>query len=231
MMRDSKYTGVREDRDRAVYVPFRPGPWVSTITAHLRTAGDPIALAPAVRTVVREIDSQTSVANIRSVEDEIGRSLLRERLVATVTTLFGGLALTLAVIGPYGVLSYGVAQRTRELGIRVAVGATAGRIRWLVLREAAWVLGLGVVVGLGLTWSLGHFVNSLLFGIRAADPVSTSAVIFVLAMAGAFGAWIPRSASRAGGPDSRAEIRVMFATEGARRPDLTVPVLYLILRF
>jgi putative ABC transport system permease protein len=191
VVRDSKYTGVREDRVRAVYVPFRPGPWASSVTVHLRTAGDPIALTSAVRTVVREIDPHTSVSNIRTVEDEVARSLLRERLVATITTLFGGLALTLAVVGLYGVLSYGVAQRTRELGIRVAIGATTGRIRWLVLREAAWVLGMGVVVGLCLTWSLGRVVNSLLFGITATDPASTAAAIFVLAIAGALGAWIP----------------------------------------
>jgi putative ABC transport system permease protein len=191
VVRDSRYTGVREDRVRAVYVPFRPGPWASTVTIHLRTAGDPLALASAVRTVVRQIDPHTSVSNIRTVDDEIGRSLLRERLVATITTLFGGLALILAVVGLYGVLSYGVAQRTRELGIRVAIGATTGSIQWLVLREAAWVLGIGVMVGLGLTWSLGRVVHSLLFGITATDPASTAAAIFVLATAVALGAWLP----------------------------------------
>jgi predicted permease len=197
VVRDSKYTGVREDRVRAVYVPFRPGPWASTITVHLRTTGDPSGLAPALRTIISEIDPHTPVSNIRTVEDEIGRSLLRERLVATITTLFGGLALTLAVIGLYGVLSYGVAQRTRELGIRMAVGATAGMIRWLVLREATWMLVVGVVIGVGLTWSLGRVVNSLLFGITATDPASTAAAIIVLVTAGALGAWIPaRRASK-----------------------------------
>jgi predicted permease len=191
VVRASKYTGVREDRVRAVYVPFRPGPWASTVTIHLRTTGDPIALASALGTTVREIDLHTPVSNIRTVEDEIGRSLLRERLVATITTLFGGLALTLAIIGLYGVLSYGVVQRTRELGIRMAIGATTGSIRWLVLREAAWILGVGVVVGLGLAWPLGRFANSLLFGISARDPASTATAIGVLLAAGALGAWIP----------------------------------------
>jgi predicted permease len=197
VVRDSKYTGLRNDRVRAVYVPFRPGPWASTVTVHLRTAGDPISLASALRTVVREVDPHTSVSNIRTVEDEIGRSLLRERLVATITMLFGGLALTLAVVGLYGVLSYGVAQRTRELGIRMAVGATAGTIRWLVVREATWMLVVGVVIGIGLTWSLARVVNSLLFGITATDPTSTGVAIIVLVTAGALGAWIPaRRASK-----------------------------------
>jgi predicted permease len=197
VVRDTKYTGVREDRVRAVYVPFRPGPWASTVTVHLRTTGDPIALASTLRTIIRQIDPHTPVSNIRTVEDEIGRSLLRERLVATITTLFGGLALTLAVVGLYGVLSYGVAQRTRELGIRMAIGATIGSIRWLVLREAAWVLGVGIVVGLGLVWSLGRVMDSLLFGISATDPASTATAIVVLLFAGTLGAWIPsRRASR-----------------------------------
>jgi predicted permease len=197
VVRDSKYTGVREDHARAVYVPFRSGPWASTVTVHLRTTGDPIALASALRTIIREIDPHTPVSNIRTVEDEIGRSLLRDRLVATITTLFGGLALALSVIGLYGVLSYGVAQRTRELGIRMAIGATTGSVRWLVLREAAWVLGLGVVIGLGLLWPLGRVLNSLLFGISATDPASTATAIAVLLVAGTLGAWIPsRRASR-----------------------------------
>jgi predicted permease len=191
VVRDSKYTGVRENRVGAVYVPFRPGPWASTVTIHLRTARDPLAAASSVRTIVTRNHSHTPVSNIRTVEEEIGRSLLSDRLVATITTLFGGLALTLAVVGLYGVLSYGVAQRTRELGIRIAIGATTARIRWLVLREAAWVLGAGVLVGVGLAWPLGRVVRSLLFGISATDPASTAIAIIVLLAAGGLGAWIP----------------------------------------
>jgi predicted permease len=188
---DSKYTGIRDDRVGAVYVPFRPGPWASTVSIHLRTAGSPMGLTSALRRIVTQTDSQTPVSDIRTVEDEIGRSMLSDRLVATITTLFGALALTLAVVGLYGVLSYGVAQRTRELGIRIAIGATARRIRWLVLREAAWVLGVGVLVGVGLAWPLGRAVRSLLFGISATDPASTAIAIIVLLGTGTLGAWIP----------------------------------------
>ena len=191
VVRDSKYTGIRDDRVGAVYVPFRPGPWASSLTIHLRTAGSPLAVASAVRTIVARNHSHTPVSNIRTIEAEIGRSLLSDRLVATIATLFGGLALTLAVVGLYSVLSYGVAQRTRELGIRMAIGATTGSIRWLILREAAWVLGVGVLVGVGLIWPLGRVVRSLLFGISATDPASAAIAIFVLLGAGTLGAWIP----------------------------------------
>jgi ABC-type antimicrobial peptide transport system permease subunit len=195
--RDGKYTGLREEPIRMVYVPFQPGPWGSSITVHLRTTGDPRALASALTQKVSEIIPQAPVSNIRTVEDEIGRSLLRERLVATITTLFGGLALTLAAIGLYGVLSYGVTQRTREIGIRIAIGATTERILWLVLREAGWVLGLGMAAGLVTAALVGRIVSSLLFGVEAADPGSTAIAVAVLVAAGTVAAWIPaRRASK-----------------------------------
>ena len=135
--------------------------------------------------------------NIRTAADEIGRSLLRERLVATMTALFGTLALALASIGLYGVLSYAVTRRTRELGIRVAIGATAQSILWRVLREAGWILSIGIAVGLGAAWALGRIVGSLLFEITPTDAVSTTVAVLVLVVAGAIAAWIPaRRASR-----------------------------------
>lgn len=195
--RDVKYTGLREEPIRMVYVPQRPGPWGSSITVHLQTVGDPRALASALRQKVSELMPQAPVSNIRTVEEEVGRSLLRERLVATITALFGALALMLAAVGLYGMLSYGVTQRTRELGIRIAIGATTDRILWLVLREAGWVLGLGMAVGLGTAGLLGHVVTSLLFGIQPTDGASTAIAIAVLAAAGALAAWIPaRRASK-----------------------------------
>ena len=197
VVKDGKYTGLREEPVRMVYVPFRPGPWSSSVTVHLRTAGEPIGAAAALRQKVKELEPQAPVSNIRTVEEEIGRSLLRERLVATITALFAGLALALAAIGLYGVLSYGVAQRTRELGIRIAIGATRERILWLVLREAGWVLGLGIAAGLGSAWTLGRVVRSLLFGIEPTDPASMAIAVAVLASAATLAAWIPaRRASK-----------------------------------
>ena len=191
IVKDVKYTGLREGPIRMVYVPHRSGPWDSSITVHLRTTGDPLSLASALRQKVSELMPQAPVSNIRTVEDEVGRSLLRERLVATITTLFGALALVLAAIGLYGVLSYGVTQRTRELGIRIAIGATTDRILWLVLREAAWVLGLGLTVGLGSAWLLGRVVSSLLFGVEPTDGASTAIAIAALASTSVLAAWLP----------------------------------------
>jgi predicted permease len=197
VVKDTKYTGLREEPIRMVYVPYRPGPWGAAFALHVRTAGDPMTLAATVRQKVAELDPAAPVFNIRTAEEEIGRTLLRERLVATITALFGGLALVLAAIGLYGVLSYAVARRTREFGIRIAVGAESSRIVTLVMREAAWVLGAGIAAGLAAASALGRVVSTLLYGVEPTDPASIAAAVIVLATAGTLAAWIPaRRASR-----------------------------------
>jgi predicted permease len=197
VVKDTKYTGLREEPIRMVYVPYRPGPWGAQFAVHLRTAGDPMALAPMLRQRVAALDRGAPVFNIRTAEDDIGRSLLRERLVATITALFGGLALLLAAIGLYGVLSYAVARRTREFGIRIAIGAEAASILRLVMREAGWMVGAGIAAGLAASSALARVVQGLLYGIEPHDAVSTAIAVAVLAAAGALAAWVPaRRASR-----------------------------------
>ena len=191
VVKDAKYTGLREEPLRMVYVPYRLGPWGAQFSLHLRTAGEPSALASALRRTVAAIDSDAPVFNIRTAEEEVGRSLLRERLLATITGLFGGLALLLAALGLYGVLSYGVTQRTREFGIRIAVGAEAIRIVNLVMREAAWMLAVGVVVGLIATWTGGRVIGTLLYGVEPTDPLSVVAAVLVLVAVSLFAAWLP----------------------------------------
>jgi predicted permease len=191
VVKDTKYTGLREEPIRMVYVPYRPGPWGAGFALHVRTSGEPTALASAVRQTVARLDAGAPVFDMRTAEEEIGRSLLRDRLIATITTLFGGLALLLASIGLYGVLSYGISQRTREFGIRIAVGAEAHRILRLVLREAAWVIGLGVAAGLATAWALGRLIGHLLYDVTPGDPLSTAIAVAVLVSVGFVAAWLP----------------------------------------
>jgi len=163
----------------------------------LRTSGNPETLASALRQKIRELDKTAAIFNLHTVQEEVDRSLLRDRLVGTITGLFGGLALALAAIGLYGLMSYGVAQRTREFGIRIAIGARTGSIVGLVVGEAFWLLAAGTAIGLAAAWVLGHVVKALLFGIEPTDPVSTVLAILVLVAAALFAAWIPaRRASR-----------------------------------
>jgi predicted permease len=197
VVKDGKYTGLREQPVRMMYVPQRERVGSSQMTVLVRTAADPLAFAPTLRERAAEVDRRAIVYNVATAQDLIDRSLLRERLVATISSLFGALALLLAAIGLYGVLSYGIAQRTRELGIRIAIGAEGRSIRMMVLREAGWVLAFGIVGGLAGAWWLGRLVNSLLYGVQPSDLASVGIAVGVLAAAGTLAAWIPaRRASR-----------------------------------
>jgi predicted permease len=197
VVKDGKYTGLREQPVRMMYVPHRERIGASQITVLVRTANDPLAFAPTLRQKATGIDRRAIVDNIATVQDHVDRSLLRERLVATISGLFGILALMLAAIGLYGVLSYGIARRTREFGIRIAIGAEGASIRRMVFREAGWVVGAGIVTGLIAAWWLGRIVGSLLYGVQPGDLASLGIAVAVLVAAGTFAAWIPaRRASR-----------------------------------
>lgn len=186
-----QYTGLREQPVRMMYVPQRERIGTAQTTVLVRTAGDPLAFAPTLRRIATDIDRRAIVVNLSTVQDQIDRSLLRERLVATISGLFGVLALLLAAIGLYGVLSYGIARRTREFGIRIAIGAEGASILRMVLREAGWVLGSGIAAGLIAAWWLGRIVSSLLYGVQPGDLASLAIAVVALSAAGAVAAWIP----------------------------------------
>jgi putative ABC transport system permease protein len=197
VVKDGKYTGLRERPVRMMYVPHRERVGASQMTVLVRTAGDPMEFAPTLRHKATEVDRRAIVYNIATAQDLVDRSLLRERLVATISGLFGALALLLAAIGLYGVLSFGIARRTREIGIRIAIGAEGRTIRAMVLREAGWVLAFGIVGGLAAAWGLGRIVSNLLYGVQPSDLASMGIAVGVLAAAGTLAAWIPaRRASR-----------------------------------
>jgi predicted permease len=197
VVKDGKYGGLREGPTRMVYVPMRPGPWSSHTVVHLRTAGSTAGIAAALRQKVRDLDRAATLFHIHTVEEEVEGSLLRERLLGTITALFGALALALAAIGLYGLMAYGVARRTREFGIRMAVGANRGSITGLVVGEAVGMLAVGTAVGLAAAVALAPVVRSMLFGIWPFDPASAIAAVVVLCGAALGAAWIPaRRASR-----------------------------------
>ena len=197
VVRDSRYSGLREGATRMVFVPYTPGPWASHMVIHARFAGAATGVAGAIRQVVHTLDPEAPVFDVHLVQEELDRSLLRERLVGFITGLFGGLALVLAGVGLYGLMAYGVSRRTREFGIRMAVGASAGSIVKLVLREAGWLVVAGVAAGLAGAWAAGRVVSSMLFGIAPTDLASTLAAVGVLAAAALIAAWVPaRRASR-----------------------------------
>jgi ABC-type antimicrobial peptide transport system permease subunit len=134
---------------------------------------------------------------MRTLEEQVERSLSTERLVASLSTVFGALATFLAAIGLYGVMAYSVTRRTREIGIRMALGADRGRVIWLVMREVLTLLAIGMSVGLIASWTLTRFVASQLYGISRNDPRTLIAAIAGLLLISALAGYAPgRRATR-----------------------------------
>jgi putative ABC transport system permease protein len=163
----------------------------------VRTAGDPAALAPMLRAAVRKIDPAQPLHNLKPMTQLVSESLAQRTFSVVLLVVFAVVALALAVIGLYGVIAYGVAQRTREFGVRLALGAGARHILELVLREGVWLIGLGLLVGLGGAFAASRFIQSLLFGVGATDPLTFGAIAVLLATVALAACLIPaRRATR-----------------------------------
>ena len=126
---------------------------------------------------------------------------MQQRLIALLSGLFGALALVLSCVGLYGLLAYGVVQRERELGVRMALGARRVQVVWMVMREASWLIGVGILIGVPAAWDVAKLgasqIEGLLFGLKATDPATIAAAVFVLAAVAAVAAYLPaRRASR-----------------------------------
>jgi ABC-type antimicrobial peptide transport system permease subunit len=169
--RDAKYTTVREAEPVTIYLPAAQM-LEGVANYYVRTAGDPTAMAPAIRSAVREIDPALPVIDFRTQEQQIERRNSQERLFAQLSGFFGGASLILACVGLYGLMSYLVLQRTGEIGLRLALGAIPAQVLRMVLRESFTLVAVGLVVGLAVAWSVRRLVESLLFGLSAADPLT-----------------------------------------------------------
>jgi ABC-type antimicrobial peptide transport system permease subunit len=163
VVRDAKYNDLRREIHAMMYKPQSVG----GATFELRTAADPQALLPAIREVVGQVNADLPLFNVTTQSQQIDRLLFQERLVARLAGFFGVLALVLACIGLYGLLSYEVSRRTREIGIRIALGAQPERVLKLVLRQGIALALVGAVVGIGVALSVTRYLGSMLFDVRA----------------------------------------------------------------
>jgi putative ABC transport system permease protein len=193
VVQDAKNSQIREDYLPYVYLPYDQDPKLTQLTLYVRSAQDPIALGPELRKTVQRLDPNLPTPKLTTMESVINDNLFAERLVAQLSLGFGLLAAALAAIGIYGVLAYTVVQRTREIGIRVALGARPGEVQRLVYREVGPILAAGIAAGLPAAYALGRLVESLLYGIKASDlPVYVTVLILVTAAAG-LATFIPAS--------------------------------------
>jgi predicted permease len=191
VVRDAKYRGMREEIRRQVFVPLLEGEDPPGITAYVRTARSPETVMPAIRRTVQDLDANVPLFALRTVDEQLRRSVTNERLVAGLSVLFGGLATLLAMVGLYGVMAYSVARRTREIGIRMALGARPSWVAWLVGREVAILVTFGVLLALPAAWWLGRYVRSQLYGLEPFDPLTVAAAVGLLAGVAAVAGLVP----------------------------------------
>jgi predicted permease len=186
--RDGKDTTLRADVVRQVYLAYDQDDGIGGVTFFVRTASARGIGGDAVRRIVRELDSGIPVVDVKSMATLATESLVTERMVAMLTACFGALATLLAAVGLYGVMSYTVARRTREIGLRMALGADRGTVVWLVMREVATLVGVGVTVGLPVAAVFSRVVRAQLYGVSPFDPatlaVSASVLLGVAVVAG-----------------------------------------------
>jgi predicted permease len=190
---DTKYDDLRKATEPTIYLPQTSGFSVF----ELRTSVGPKALIPAVRKAVGQVDSKLPIDNVSTQSGLIEKSLFRQHLLAILCSLFGGLALILACIGLYGVVSYGVAQRTHEIGIRMALGAQKRDVLRMVVRQGLKLALIGVAIGIGGAFGLTRFLSSLLYGVKPTDPLTFIAVSLILIAVALLACYIPaRRASK-----------------------------------
>ena len=193
---DAKYTSIRTNAPPTLYTGYRQTRVAGT-TFEVKTQGDPTTVVPQVREVVRGVDPHLPIAGVRTQEDQINASLQSVRLMATLATVLGGIAVLLAGIGLYGILAYSVSRRIPEIGIRMALGAEQWAVRWMVMKSALLLVLVGVTVGVVAALAGTSVVQSLLFGLSPTDPLTFVLAALLMLSVALAAAYLPaRRASR-----------------------------------
>jgi predicted permease len=188
VVKDIKYTNLRDEIPPQAYLPYLGSRYIGGMAIYVRTLADPNLLMSSIRSKVRDLDANLPIYALRTTEVQINNSLSTERMIASLSAVFGFLATLLAVIGLYGVMAYAVAQRIREVGIRMALGAARGNVIWMVMREVFLLVTIGVTAGVAASLALTRVVQSQLFGLTPHDPqtlvLATAALALVACTAG-----------------------------------------------
>jgi predicted permease len=196
VLRDVKYNSVRDEAPPTMYVPYLQHRMPNAVF-EVRTAGNPTSAMGGIREAVRQVDPNLPLMNVSTQMEQIELRFLQEKVFARAYALFGGLALLLAAIGLFGVMSYSVSRRTNEIGVRMALGAQPADVLRLVMSESMVLVFVGIVVGVGTALAAGRLVATLLFGLSPADASTMAMAGVVMVAVSAFAGYLPaRRASR-----------------------------------
>ncbi len=185
VVRDSKYGNPRESKpQRMIYLPLTQmtGDDSFAYWMQIRTAGDPASVTNELRAAVAEVDPNLPILDAKTISEHVAIFMDNERLISQLSSFFSFLALTLACIGLYGVMTYNVIRRTNEIGIRMALGAQDSRVLWMVLRESLLLLGIGIALGVPATLAATGLVQTQLFGLSPSDPFTLTTAVLVIAI-------------------------------------------------
>jgi predicted permease len=191
VMKDSKHATMREEKQPFAYLPYAQEEDLGRITFYARTDQDVDAIAPSLRREVARRDNNLPIFGLKTLQQQVDESLFTDRFVTFLSVCFGLLAAALAAIGLYGVMAYTVTRRIREIGIRIALGATQGRVAWLILREVALLALIGLLAGVPLAFALGRATESLLFNVKAGDPLVFAVASLLLGCVALLGGYLP----------------------------------------
>jgi predicted permease len=198
VVNDTKYENLRDEIPREVYLCDAQR-YPNGHMVYVRTERDPENAFATIRAAVHDLAPALPVTGMKTLTRQLDESLVTERMVAALSSVFGVLATVLAIIGLYGVMAYMVTRRSREIGIRMALGAMRGNVVWLVMREVVTLVGIGIAVGLPAALALTHLVESQLYGVKADDPAAMALATALLAAVALLAGYIP--ARRAAGFD------------------------------
>jgi putative ABC transport system permease protein len=191
VVKDVKHRrSLREDYEPEYYLPHAQMP-INSMNLVMRSTNDPSSLARSIQQVVQSLDKDTPVYRIKTLDQYLGIAVAQPKFNALLMSLFAGLALSLTAIGLYGVMAYSVAQRSQEIGIRVALGAQTGDVLKMVLRQGLKLTALGLLIGLAAAYALTRYMQSLLFGVKATDPLTFAAIALLLIAVAFMACWIP----------------------------------------
>jgi len=191
LVQNAKYSEVKQEVPPLFFSPYRQSSRIGSINVYVRGAGDPAQLLRSIPPVVARLDPTLPVEDLKTMPQQVRENVFLDRMISTLSAAFALLATILAAVGLYGVLAYTVSQRTREIGLRMALGADSGRVRGMILRQVSWMILIGAVVGVTGAYLLGRAASSLLFQLEPYDPIVIASSVVLLTLVALGAGYIP----------------------------------------